>query len=58
MRGHRHHRRRSRARRSVDGHWDVQARLERFAEPAALVEARERITTFLDRYSEGKEVST
>lgn len=42
MRGHRHHRRRSRARRSVDGQWDVQARLERFAEPAALLLLRER----------------
>jgi len=41
MRGH-HHRRRSRARRSIDGQWDVQARLERFAEPAALLLLRER----------------
>jgi len=41
MRGH-HHRRRSRARRSVDGQWEVQARLERFAEPAALLLLRER----------------
>ena len=43
MRGHHHHRRRrSRARRSVDGQWEVQARVERFAEPAALLLLRER----------------
>src|SRR3954468_12815862 len=41
MRGH-HRRRRSRARRSVQGQWEVQARVERFAEPAALLLLRER----------------
>src|SRR5689334_17112059 len=42
MRGHHHRRRRSRARRSVDGQWEVQARVERFAAPAALLLLRER----------------